>query len=69
MAVKVHVEIFIVVTPCSIVVGYQRFRSLCCLHLQGEDGGSMDCNTTRRHRAKEFDLEVLLLLLIFLSSE
>jgi hypothetical protein len=23
-------------TPCSSVVGYQRFGGLCCLHLQGE---------------------------------
>jgi hypothetical protein len=24
-----------VVTPCSVVVGYQRFGGPCCLHLQG----------------------------------
>jgi len=23
-------------TPCSDVVGYQRFEGPCCLHLQGE---------------------------------
>jgi hypothetical protein len=23
-------------TPCGVVVGYQRLRVLCCLHLQGE---------------------------------
>jgi len=22
-----------IVTPCSVVVGYQRFRGPCCLHL------------------------------------
>jgi hypothetical protein len=32
----------LVVTPCSDVLGYQRFRCPCCLHIQGEDGGSMD---------------------------
>jgi hypothetical protein len=25
-----------VVTPFSVVVGYQRFRGPCCLHLQGQ---------------------------------
>jgi len=24
-----------VVTPCSVVAGYQRFGGSCCLHLQG----------------------------------
>jgi hypothetical protein len=33
---KVHVEVFWDVTPCSVVVGYQRFRGPWCLHLQGE---------------------------------
>jgi len=27
---------FGVVTPCGAVVGYQRFRAPCCLHLQGQ---------------------------------
>jgi hypothetical protein len=31
-----QVEVFWVVTPYSVVVGYQRFRGPCCLHLQGE---------------------------------
>jgi hypothetical protein len=30
------VKVFWVVTPCSIVVGYQHFRGPCCLHLQVE---------------------------------
>jgi hypothetical protein len=29
-----QVEIFWVVTPCSVVVGYQHFRSPCSFHLQ-----------------------------------
>jgi hypothetical protein len=33
MAAKIQVEVFWVVTPCSVVVGYQRFRGPCCLHL------------------------------------
>jgi len=36
MVVKIQVEVFWVVTLCSIVVGYQCFRGPCCFHLQGE---------------------------------
>jgi hypothetical protein len=36
-AVKIQVEVFWVVTPCSVVVGRQRFETPCRLHLQGED--------------------------------
>jgi len=41
---KLQFEVLWVTTPCSILVGYRRFRGPCCLHLQGwnEDGGSMD---------------------------
>jgi hypothetical protein len=46
MVVMFQVEVFWVVTLCSAVIGYQRFRGPCCLHLHGEvksvDGGSMD---------------------------
>jgi hypothetical protein len=38
--VKTQVEIFWVVTLCSIVVGYHHLGGPCCL-LHGEDGGSM----------------------------
>jgi hypothetical protein len=30
------VAVFWVVTPCSDVVGYQRFGGPCCLHVQSE---------------------------------
>jgi len=30
-AVKIQVEIFWVVTQCSVVAGYQRFGGPCCL--------------------------------------
>jgi hypothetical protein len=33
-------EFFWVVTPCNVVVGYQRFRGPCFLNLQIADGGS-----------------------------
>jgi len=32
---KFQAEVFWVVTPCSVVVGYQRFGGPRCLHLQG----------------------------------
>jgi hypothetical protein len=40
MVVKIFVEVFWVVMPCSIVVGYQHFRAEVSFH--PEDGGSMD---------------------------
>jgi len=30
----------LVMTRCSVAVGYQRFRGSCCLHLHPEDGES-----------------------------
>jgi len=40
-AVKIQVEVFWVVTPCSVAVGHQRFGGggLCSLHLYREAGG------------------------------
>jgi hypothetical protein len=38
MAVKMQVEVFWVVMPCSYAAGYQCFRKPCCLHLYTEDG-------------------------------
>jgi len=34
-AVKIQVEVFWVLIPCSVVVGY-HFGELCCFHLQDE---------------------------------
>jgi len=36
---KIQVTVFWVVMTCSVVIGYQCFRWLCCLHLQ-EHGSS-----------------------------
>jgi hypothetical protein len=36
-----EVEVFWVVTSCSVVVAYRRFGEPCCFHLQGDDGGSI----------------------------
>jgi len=35
MVVKIQVEVFWIVTLCSVAVGYQHFGGSCCLHLQG----------------------------------
>jgi hypothetical protein len=35
-AMKIQVQFFWVVTPCGVVVGYQRFRGPFCLYLKGE---------------------------------
>jgi hypothetical protein len=40
MALKLHVQVFLVVMLCSVVVEYQYLRGPCCFHLQGEDEGS-----------------------------
>jgi len=34
---NIRVEVFRVVTPCSVVVGYENFRGPCSLHLHAED--------------------------------
>jgi hypothetical protein len=31
-----QVEVFCVVTPCSVSEGYEHFEGSCCLHPQGE---------------------------------
>jgi len=36
MAMKFHATVFWVVMPHNDVAGYQHFKGLCCLHLQGE---------------------------------
>jgi hypothetical protein len=36
-AVSTKMAVFWVVSPCSLVEVYQRFRGLCCLHHQGNE--------------------------------
>jgi len=43
-----QVKVFWVVMLCSVVVGYQCFRGLCCLHLQGI--------TAQHHNPDDLDL-------------
>jgi len=40
MVMMLQVIVFWVLMPCSIVVEYQLFGGLCCIHLQGE--GNME---------------------------
>jgi len=47
--VMFQVKVFWVVTPCGIVVGYQRFRGPYCLHLHLED--LRKCEITSLDRA------------------
>jgi hypothetical protein len=46
--VKIKVEVFGVVKPCSVVAGYQRFGGPYCLHL----------HLTMASHPKELDLEL-----------
>jgi hypothetical protein len=50
--VKIQVEVFWVTTLCSVVVGYQRFRGPCCLHLHGILPQRHTVSQTRRSRLK-----------------
>jgi hypothetical protein len=40
---QIHTLALWVMTPCSLVSGYERFEGTCCFHLQvrSEDGGCM----------------------------
>jgi hypothetical protein len=60
-----QVEVFRVVTPCSVVIVYQLFRSSCCLHVQSEMKKAAWTsetlvsyhNITRRHNPEDLDLK------------
>jgi hypothetical protein len=45
-----QVEVFWVMTPCNIVVEFHRFRGPCCLHLQVENGDSMDFDLIQNYK-------------------
>jgi len=49
--IEIQVEVFWLVTPYSVVVGYQCFEDPCCLHLQSETLVSY-YNPTRRHNTE-----------------
>jgi hypothetical protein len=59
---KIKVEFFWVLRPCSVVVGYQRFRGPC-FTLQLEATGSSETSASyysiaRRNNPEEFDLNL-----------
>jgi len=59
MVVMFQVEVLWVEMLCSVVVGYQRFRGPCRLHLQGEENGLLKRwfltthTATRRHNPED----------------
>jgi len=63
--VWIQVDVFWVVTPCSVVVGHQCFGRTCCLHLQvttpysvlvGYQRFGGLCWRWRRHNPQELNL-------------
>jgi len=66
--VKIQVDLFCFVTPCSVAVGYQRFVRPSCLHLdftqKMESARSSEMlvsnsNTTRRHNLNDIVFNLL----------
>jgi hypothetical protein len=55
-----QVKVVWTVTPCSVVVGYQRFGRPSCLYLQGGSRSSETfvsySNTTRHHNPEDLGL-------------
>jgi len=58
-------EIFWLVTPCCVAIGYHSFGRPCCLH--PDDGGNMDFRsfgilshhyTRRRHNPEDLNLNL-----------
>jgi len=55
MEVRIPVEVLWLMTPCSVVVGYQRFGGPCCLHLRRQRGPP---NTIRCHNSEDLDFSI-----------
>jgi hypothetical protein len=50
--VCVLVEVFWVVTPCSVAVGYRRFEGACCLKMEADLGFILHCRENLKSRIK-----------------
>jgi hypothetical protein len=48
--VKIQIEVFWVVTPCIVVVGYKCFGGPFCLHLHSKD---LDFNIKLTYKNRE----------------
>jgi len=70
-----EVVVFRVVTPYSDMVGYQRLRGPCCLHVQGEDVDSTvsqlkdhDLNLYRHENPKSRNIYAPLVIVTAIAS-
>jgi hypothetical protein len=67
-AVKIQVQVLWVVTLCSLVAGYQRFRGPYCLHLQVEvemQAGRFVCyHITRCHNQDKLGLKKVVIVTV-----
>jgi hypothetical protein len=62
-ALKIEVEVFRIVTPCSVAVGYDHFGGPCCLHVQNEAARSWERlvsyrNTKWCRNPEDLDLKI-----------
>jgi hypothetical protein len=55
---KINGIVFWVMTPCSVVVGYQRFGGPCYFHLHTEDGSNMTSYhiTAQCHNPEDYNM-------------
>jgi hypothetical protein len=49
-AVKIWIVVVLVMTPCSVVGGYQRFGGTCFLHFQGRSTSTHFCDVVNIQR-------------------
>jgi len=55
--VNIHVEVFWVVTQCSVVVGCHCFKGSCCIYRPGvQEGKSRGLATSARYHYEVFDI-------------